>query len=62
MAEDEGGVRVNLRVEPELVDALDAEVERLLREQPGPRWSRSSVARMALIRHLREVAAAAEAA
>ena len=49
-------IRVNLRLGTDLLTQLDREVDRLEREQPGPRWSRSSVARMALIQHLRAVA------
>ncbi len=50
---DEDRLDVAVRLQGPLSKRLDAEVERLKAEQPGPGWTRSGVMRMALELYLR---------
>ncbi len=49
-----------LRLEPSLMDGLDEWVERLNKDNAGPKWTRSDVIRATLTRALRERAAKGE--
>lgn len=54
-AMDEDRLDVAVRLQGPLSKRLDAEVDRLKAEQPGPGWTRSGVMRMALELYLRSM-------